>query len=141
MAQLREQLLRDVRREGREDDHKPLKLVAIEPPLAGRGIDKLDHRRDRGVHGQTLDVVADLGDRAMQQFFNVLIAGFGERKDAGFLIHGKSPHPLQEPEHPHDIARVPWFAGVQRSHVHFIEPERVRAVLGDHIVGVDDVLQ
>ena len=141
MAQLREQLLRDVRREWREDDHEPLKLVATEAALGRGGIDKLDHRRDRGVHGQTLDVVADLGDRAMQQFFNVLIAGFGGRKDAGFLIHGKSPHPLQKPEHSHDIARVPWFAGVQRPHVHFIEPERISAVLGDHLVGVDDVLQ
>ena len=77
----------------------------------------------------------------MQQLLDRGIGIRGAERLSGPLVDRESPCPLQETEDPDDVAGVPGLRRLERAHVHLVEPEGVGAVLGDHVVGVDDVAE
>ena len=60
---------------------------------------------------------------------------------AAFLVflHDETPHPRQEPRHALHAGHAPGFGLFERSHEHLVETQRIRAVFGDDLVGVDHV--
>ena len=60
---------------------------------------------------------------------------------AGPLVDHAAPQPLQEPVDAGDVVGLPGPVGVQRAHRHLVQPQRVRAVPGVHVVRAHAVLQ
>ena len=55
------------------------------------------------------------------------------------LVHEQAPHPAQETINALDAFGAPGLHHLQRPHEHLVEAEGVGAILGENIVGVDDV--
>ena len=68
-------------------------------------------------------------DRAVQQLGGGLVGGrVDDVQLPGLLVDDVAPQPLQEAEHADDIAGLPWPGGIQRTHRHQVQTERVGAV-------------
>ncbi len=137
IAELGPEFLGEVGREGRKDAREAVELVA------GEGftrVDELEDRGDRGVEGQLLDVRAGFGDEAVELFFRRFIGGARDG-DRAVFVGAEAPDFLEQSVQTHDVARIPRLARFEGSHVHLVEAEGVGAVVGDHIVGVDNILE
>ena len=146
MAEAVPDLFGDVRAEGREHDRQRLGHFARTGAVFGHErrerIVQFDEFCDRGIEAEVVHVGADTIDALVQRAANVV--GCGLVRDTGFpgiLVDNVAPHTLQEALHADDITGVPGATCFKRSHRHFVEAERIGAVLGVHIVGGDDVLQ
>src|SRR5262245_39272744 len=57
----------------------------------------------------------------------------------GAVVHDHSPDPVQKTAHAVNARHAPWLGLFKRSHEHFIESQRIRAVIAYDFVGVNDV--
>ena len=138
------QLLGEMRRERRQQQHERLGRGARHLRPFVRGVRQLHQRGDRRVEAHRLDVLGDLRDRLVHEA--LLLArrlGVGHAgalpPSSASLPAIKPPDPVQEPVRALDAARVPRLHLLERPHEHLVEPERVGAVARDDLVGIHDV--
>ncbi len=146
MAQLRPQLLGDVRGQRSDHQHERLRHRPRQPALgrddAGQVVVALGQLRDRGVEAQVLHVARDAVHRLREH-----TGGLGVRLDltdrqfACRLVDDVAPDPLQQAEGADDGAGLPRARDVQRAHRHLVQAECVGAVGVEHVVGGHRVAQ
>ena len=97
---------------------------------------KHDHQRGNGrVEVEGFNVFGHFGHGFVGHYFNFFrVAGRGQ-------LDGVVPrhNTAQKTSYAFYAFHVPGFAGLKGAHEHFIHAESVRPVLGQNIVGVDDV--
>ena len=102
----------------------------------------LDELGRSGVVAQAGIVLTDTGDRPVhhpQRLFGGVIVG--NSCLAGVLVDHQPPQPLQEAVRAHHVLGCPWPGGLQRSHRHLVDPQRVRTVSVADLVRRNRVLQ
>jgi len=95
----------------------------------GGGVHELDRRGDRRVEGQTRDVASTLAMVRWNCSRRPRWPVPASLRAPVCSSTAMAPGPLQEAEAADGVLGVPGLGGVQRAHVHLVEPEGVRSEL------------
>ena len=104
------------------------------------------HLRDRGVEAELLDVFTDFLDGFVHHSLELFVGAFlrlrrilNLGRNFTFIGYGHAPDPGQEAGHAFHTFHLPGLHLFERAHEHFIEAQRIGAVVLHDVVGVDDV--
>ena len=103
---------------------------------------ELDQLGDCRVEAQIVQFLTHTRDRDVQLTDGLLVGIVRQQMNiARCLVDDVAPHSLQEAVDADDVLALPWSRRIQRTHGHQVQAQRVGAVLGAHVVGVDSILQ
>lgn len=145
MAEGLPEVFGEVRRVGGEEENEGFHGRLGARLGAGEFVGEFHQPADGGVETEGFDVVGDRFDRLVEKAF----LGLGHRDvfDGGVdfdfvgevFVGDHPPGAGEEAVDPFDAVHLPGFGGIERAHEHFVEAERIGAVLLDDVIGIDDV--
>ena len=103
------------------------------------------HLRDRGIERERFDVLSHFLDRGVHDFLLrfiwINIFELGGQFPLARLVFSReqTPDAGEKTGHAFDATHAPRFHLLERPHEHLVAPECVRAVLGDHIIRINNV--
>ena len=103
------------------------------------GVGENHHLRNGCVKAQTFNIIGNLLDCLVQFFYNFAVV-LQTINNVVFLAE-EAEHARKEVEHALHATLGPRFHGVERSHKHLVKTKAVGSVVGNHIVGVNHILE
>ena len=137
--------LRNVRSKGRKQRQERAESGERPRLQADKLVGKNHQLGDGGIESEGFYILARLFDRGVddpQLLRRQLDLGKGWTHHPGAflrLLHGQTPNASEKPIDAFNAFRAPGFRLFERTHEHFVEPQRIGAVVRDDVVGVDHI--
>ena len=133
------EFFRDVRRVWREQLHERFEHGARAFVLRGEFVDENHHLRNGGVERERFGVSSDFLNGLVQHFHQLCVRCSVVHEKSTFFVAEQTPDATKEPVNTFGALRVPRLGRFERTHKHFVESQRIRAVFADDVVGIDDI--
>ena len=137
MAQNLPHFLPDVRADAAQHLHEVFRVGLRAAPVLVARVHEDHHLADGRVEAQAFKVAAHLFHRLVENLVQGAVAFRGDV----LFVREECPHPVQEFPRALNSLGAPGFGNLQRTHEHFVKPQRVRAVLVHDVAGVHNVFR